>query len=317
MPKISIIIPVYNSEKYLRECLTSIEDQTLKDIEIICVDDGSNDNSINILKEYADKDSRVKLLKQNHLGSGCARNNGIKNATGEFIIFMDSDDLYPENNILENLYNAAKENNVKICGGEFSYFSADNPELIQDFALTEDGYKFDKTGIIDYQNYQFDYGFHRFIYSRQFLLENNIFFPPYKRFQDPPFFVNAMILAKQFYALQQITYAYRTDNRVKWDSEKTNDMLCGILDNFKYAYHNQCDKLAEYTFERFKAHYNNVVNTFNFRSIYLIYKMTKYSAHKKYFMKKILEFIFYLGNSRDKSHKVIKILGLRISIRRG
>ena len=116
-PVISVIVPVYNTEPYLRECLDSISNQTLKDIEIICVDDGSSDNSIKILKEYEEKDNRFTILTQNHLKAGVARNNGIKIAKGEYLCFLDSDDFF-DLNMLEEMYNQGKEDNsdIVVCG---------------------------------------------------------------------------------------------------------------------------------------------------------------------------------------------------------
>lgn len=93
-PKISIIIPVYNTEKYLHECLNCVVSQTIKDIEIICIDDGSTDNSYQILQEYAEKDSRFVILQQENKGAGAARNKGIEIAKGEFVAFLDSDDFF-------------------------------------------------------------------------------------------------------------------------------------------------------------------------------------------------------------------------------
>ena len=92
MPKISVIIPVYNVEKYLAECLTSVVNQTFKDIEIICVNDGSTDNSPMILEEFAQKDSRIKIINQENQGLSAARNTGLDVATGEYVSFIDSDD---------------------------------------------------------------------------------------------------------------------------------------------------------------------------------------------------------------------------------
>ena len=92
MPKISVIIPVYNVEKYLAECLTSVVNQTFKDIEIICINDGSTDNSPKILEEFAQKDRRIKIINQENQGMSCARNAGLAVATGEYITFVDSDD---------------------------------------------------------------------------------------------------------------------------------------------------------------------------------------------------------------------------------
>ena len=120
MSKVSVIIPVYNVEKYLRECLDSVINQTLKDIEIICVNDGSTDNSLQILEEYAQKDERIKIIAQENKGQAVARNVGIKIAQGEFIGFLDSDD-YLDLNFYENLYNRAKETNSNIVVCEYMY----------------------------------------------------------------------------------------------------------------------------------------------------------------------------------------------------
>lgn len=104
MIKVSIIIPVYNTEKYLRKCLDSAINQTLKEIEIICINDGSTDNSLSILKEYANKDNRVVVLDIPNSGVASARNFGIKKAHGRYIGFIDSDD-WVDAGYFENLYN--------------------------------------------------------------------------------------------------------------------------------------------------------------------------------------------------------------------
>lgn len=93
MPKVSVIIPVYNAEKYLAQCLESVVKQTLQDIEIICIDDGSTDTSLKILKEYQKKDNRISVLQQRNEYAGVARNNGLKVANGEYIFFLDGDDF--------------------------------------------------------------------------------------------------------------------------------------------------------------------------------------------------------------------------------
>ena len=94
MPKISVIMPVYNGEKYLNQCLDSVIGQSLQDIEIICVNDGSTDSSPDILRSYAAKDPRVKVFDQPNLNAGAARNLGMKYATGEYYSFLDADDFF-------------------------------------------------------------------------------------------------------------------------------------------------------------------------------------------------------------------------------
>lgn len=111
MIDISIIIPVYNSEKYLHRCLTSAVNQTLKNIEIICINDGSTDGSLNILKEFAANDIRIKIITKQNSGVAKARNTGLSVATGIYIGFIDSDD-YVDNNYFEELYSYSPEYDV-------------------------------------------------------------------------------------------------------------------------------------------------------------------------------------------------------------
>ena len=112
-PKVSVIIPVYNVELYLRECLDSVINQTLREIEIICVDDGSTDASLEILKEYAEKDNRITVITQKNLYAGVARNAGLAVAKGEYLSFLDSDDFF-EVEMLEESYNKAIKDGADI-----------------------------------------------------------------------------------------------------------------------------------------------------------------------------------------------------------
>lgn len=114
MTKISVIIPVYNTEKYLEKCLDSIVRQTYKNIEILIVDDGSKDNSYKIYEKYNDKDDRVHIITKINGGLSDARNCGIEKATGEYICFVDSDD-YVELNYIEKMYNAIEKEHADIC----------------------------------------------------------------------------------------------------------------------------------------------------------------------------------------------------------
>lgn len=114
MSKVSVIVPVYNTEKYLEKCLNSLINQTLHDIEVICVNDGSTDNSLNILNQYAQKDNRIKIINQENKMQGAARNAGTQIAAGEYIGFVDSDD-WIDLDYFEKLYNAATKYNLDIA----------------------------------------------------------------------------------------------------------------------------------------------------------------------------------------------------------
>ena len=125
--KVSVIIPVYNVEQYLEKCLDSVCGQTLKDIETICVNDCSADNSLAVLKDYAKNDNRVKLIdfKENK-GVSAARNEGIRNAQGEYIGFVDSDD-WIDLNFYEKLYNKAIETDADIVKGNLINYYKNKP----------------------------------------------------------------------------------------------------------------------------------------------------------------------------------------------
>ena len=113
MAKVSVIIPIYNTEKYLKECLNSVINQSLVDIEIICINDGSTDNSIEILNEFKKQDGRISVISQDNQGQAVARNKGLSLANGEYIYFMDSDDIL-DLTALEKVYSLSKENDLDL-----------------------------------------------------------------------------------------------------------------------------------------------------------------------------------------------------------
>lgn len=250
--KVSVIIPVYNGEKYLVETLNCVLAQTISPLEILCIDDGSTDKSLKILNDFAEKYDNIKIITQQNMGSGIARNSGIKVANGKYIAFMDADDKYPDVCILERLYKKAEQYQVNIAGGSFSDFSI--YEVNEKYAGAMSAYTFSQEQMIRYEEYQFDYGYHRFIYKREFLINNELWFPEYKRYQDPPFFVNAMLCAEVFYAIPDITYCYRVAHKqVNWSEEKANDLMAGLLDNLRIAKERNLHKLYWLTLKRIQG----------------------------------------------------------------
>lgn len=126
--KVSVIVPVYNGEKYLQRCLNSITKQTLKDIEILCIDDCSTDNSLNIIEDFAVTDKRIKIFRHlKNSGESKARNTGLENSTGEYLSFVDNDDTI-DLDFLEKLYKKAKETNADIVKAKAHVFSYDGLE---------------------------------------------------------------------------------------------------------------------------------------------------------------------------------------------
>lgn len=130
MPKVSVIVPIYNVEKYLDRCMQSLLNQTLNDIEIIMVDDGSPDNCPKLCDEYAKKDPRVKVVHKKNGGLGYARNSGLDVATGEYVAFVDSDD-YTSVETYESLYTVAKNCNADVVLGGFYVHKADGSVISQ------------------------------------------------------------------------------------------------------------------------------------------------------------------------------------------
>ena len=225
-PAVSVVIPVWNSGKYFRECLDSVVGQTLRNIEILIVDDASTDGSGAVADEYAARDNRITVLHQKEsIGSGPARNAAMAIARGEYIAFMDSDDLYPSHDVLKILYNKALKYNANICGG--SLYKIDAEGKILDKKVKDQF--FTKEGWYNYSDYQYDGGFYRFLYRREFLKTQGVLFANYRRFQDALFFVQSMTAARHFYVLTCYSYAYRKNHKtVVWTYNKLQDYLYGI-----------------------------------------------------------------------------------------
>lgn len=126
-PKISVIMPIYNAAKFLGDTIRSLRNQTLQEFEVICVNDGSTDNSVDILRQVMAEDNRFRLIDQDNSGAGAARNTGFSEAKGEYVIFLDSDDLFLSR-MLEKLYTTAKEADADVVGCDFIQFDADGNE---------------------------------------------------------------------------------------------------------------------------------------------------------------------------------------------
>ena len=257
-PYISVIIPVYNQEKYIEECVKSVINQSLKDIEIICVNDGSTDGSYWLLRGLGELDKRIKIIDQDNHGVSYARNVALESANGEFVYFLDSDDYIPDNNVLSDLYYAAKKNNVLVCGGSFSEHL--NTGINDTFTGIAKKNTFDCDGIVEYKDYQFDFGWTRFIYNREFLIENDLKLPYLTYFEDPVFFVRTMHKAKRFYALRRHTYRYRWGYKeFSMTKKRVLDFLDGIYMNIKLAKENGYNDLLSIELYRLEYDYGKDV----------------------------------------------------------
>lgn len=216
--KVSVIVPVYNIENYLSECLESIINQSLKDIEIICINDGSKDSSKNILEKFQTLDSRIMVLNKSNAGYGCACNYGLKIAKGEYCSIIESDD-YIDPKMLEDLYEIAKSNNSDIV--KSSYYEVINGKNYSDRQIKKinwnEIYKMPETTFSINEAPQFLY-FHpsiwSCIYKTSFLRENNIYFeePKGAGWADNPFQVKTLCCAKKISYTDKAYYFYRIAN---------------------------------------------------------------------------------------------------------
>lgn len=201
MSKVSVIIPVYNAEEHIRQCLESVINQTLTDIEIICVDDGSTDCSLEILKEYEGKDSRIQVIQQENGGAGAARNAGLGKATGEYLSFLDSDDFF-EPNMLEEAVVAAD-----ILQADFVVFGSDQYHMNEQ-KFVPVNWVVRKKDIPPYQPFAYrqlaDNVFKTFVgwawdklYRRSFVEKHKLQFQQQRTTNDMLFVFSALVLAKR------------------------------------------------------------------------------------------------------------------------
>lgn len=233
MFKVSIIIPIYNVEKYIKECLDSIIGQTLKDIEIICVDDGSTDHSYEILEDFVQKDNRIKIIKKLNSGYGDSMNTGISQAQGEYIGIVESDD-WVERNMFETLYKAAKEHNAEVVKSNFfDYYSTDSfrcklREILPDKDYNQVFSPLERQGIFYSKP-----SIWSAIYKKEFLTENKINFltTPGASYQDVSFNFKVWSYAKKVYLIKDAFVHYRLDNETS--SVNSKEKAFYICDEYK------------------------------------------------------------------------------------
>ena len=246
MVKISIIVPVYNTAKYLDKCIQTLINQTLENIEIIFIDDGSEDNSVEILKNYAKKDKRIRILKQNHKRQGAARNYGLSIAQGEYIGFVDSDD-WVKLDMFEKLYYQAKETDSDIVMCSMNTFEDGTNKIIVNTYNTLDIFNqkfFENTFTPqDTLNFIFNISVSPYnkIYRKSLIDKNNIKFPENIYFEDNAFFFQSWLNAKKISLLNQKLYQYRKstasttkNDKNKLDIFKTLDLTKNILEENNY-----------------------------------------------------------------------------------
>ena len=218
MVRISVIVPVYNCEDYLEESLGSILKQTFNDIEVICIDDGSTDDSLGILNEMASSDSRIQVFPQENQGAGAVRNYGMKKASGDYVYFFDADDYLLKEG-LEKAYSNAIRNDSDIVFFKFDQYK-DNKFLTHSGPYIELQFKG-----ADFDNFTFDWHDYRTgpftgpfapwlkLYKKEFLDAHECFrFPNDLNHNDVPFHVMTFLKASKISFVPEHLYRYRIDN---------------------------------------------------------------------------------------------------------
>ncbi len=216
-PKISVIIPVYNVESYLRQCLDSVVNQTMREIEIICVNDGSTDSSGRILDEYAARDDRFVIINQENAGQSVARNKGIRLAKGEYIVFLDSDDWF-DVTLCEKAYNRAKESNADIVSFGFDCVrGTEHTPLTMEYL---DSHSLKNVLLRLKNRNSFWNVIWDQLYRTTFLRDNQIYFLEGIIFEDNHFGYKCSFLTSKIVLLPESLYNYRWGNGYATDPKQ-------------------------------------------------------------------------------------------------
>ena len=286
IPKISIIVPVFNVEKYLEQCLDSIINQSFKGIEVICINDGSTDGSLEILRDYEIKHDRLKIINQENHGLGFARNVGISHASGEYVLFVDSDDFLSDN-ALESMYNNSISNKSDLTIFKFHFY--------KNGKTCGGGFELDRIfGNVDYANFTFNYqklgkyllnqNFASWskLYKREFLVKNNFTFPVDIAYEDVLFQVKVFLNAQSIAFVPEFLYNYRSSNTdsIMHDMSKIWDII------------EVCDSVEDYLKD--SGHFNELKREFLIFKIVQLAQYIIFSKSSEFFfeVKKISESFF-------------------------
>lgn len=230
---VSVVVPVYNTERYLPQCIESLINQTLKNVEFIFVDDGSTDHSVEIIEEYRRKDDRIQLIRQQNQYAGVARNNGMKHAKGKYIIFLDSDDFF-DKNMLRDAYHCAEKNQTEIVLFNYRTYSDTSKSYTNKLTTKQ---HFPK-GVFSGE----DLGENLYtlcnaapwnkLFLRAFVDSHHLQFQPLKKCNDTYFVYMALALAERMIHINKCYINYRVGNQSSLqgarNSERRTFIDCGM-----------------------------------------------------------------------------------------
>ena len=233
MIKVSVILPVYNEEQYLQQCLDSICTQTLKEIEIICVDDGSKDNSLQILQDFAKQDSRIKVLTQKNQFAGVAGNHGMKYAQGKYLSFLDSDDYF-EAEMLEKMYLQAENTEADIVICRYAEHCEESGELsLPGWAFEDLFFKrkdvFSGSSLYCAGIFQITKGWAwEKLFKRDFVQKCGYEFPDFRSSEDGFFVYMLMARAERISYMDDVLAVHRVNNVRSLSNTKEQDWINGF-----------------------------------------------------------------------------------------
>lgn len=250
--KISVIMPVYNMQEYIGEAIESWLGQTLDNMELICVDDCSTDNSGQIIRQYALQHNNIHICSlPSNSGVGAVRRKAMQLVRGKYIAFLDADDKYWRDDALEKLYNHAIDGNCDVCGGFVANFSGKeiNPYgRFRQLFKENDGTEYVE---VSYDDVQDDYFFQGFIYKKEYLERNHIEFPEWRNYEDPVFLVQALYHANKICAVDIEYYGHRHAHKeLKYSLSELINILNGIKANLIFAESKGLEVLFGRTFHR-------------------------------------------------------------------
>ncbi|MCD7779530.1 MAG: glycosyltransferase, partial [Candidatus Gastranaerophilales bacterium] len=282
MAEISVIVPVYNVKRYLKECLDSIINQTFKDIEIICINDGSTDGSEKILKEYENKEPRIILINKKNGGLSSARNAGMKIAKGKFLCFVDSDDKI-ELTMLEKLYKniTSLNSDISICAVH---------KLDETNKTIDDSNPYFNLGYFNslFDNKVFSYedvkpflmnvcvmAWNK-LYRHSFIKECNAEFPENLIFEDGPFFFSVFFKTKRVSIVRDFLYFYRI-NRKGSILKNCSVNFLDIIDvvNLMYEYLKQSPVFEDVKYDFYRAKADDIMYRYRLINFIFRYKFLK------------------------------------------
>ena len=306
MSKVSVIMPVYNAERHLERTLESLINQTFDDYEIVCINDGSKDNSLKILEKYSEKSNKIKIINQKNSGPAMARHNGIKNSSSKYLMFCDADDKYCPT-MIEEMYNAIEENQTDFAMCLHNIYDLKTEKITQ--WENKGHYKtdFGKFEMTPEKTYKTSILLWDKIIKRDLLETNNIEYPISYEHDDAVFMIRYFSSCKNYFVLNKFLYLYTTNNvssimgklRSNKNGEKCFDFIYSYYYLFEYFKNNS------FSDEEYKYFFDFVIGSWKSHYIRLTSKDRKKA--QKYIIEALIKYkdLFY------KNENLSKLIDLR------